>query len=130
VQHFSEEENDERRGLLKGHLRLEVSAVAMIDLDQGIRALTGRLRFDQGSHGVIAVFFYPLHGNCSFRPRFTAPRAGGCHILHSSHFSQGLVSGLSKQGPMFRNSYVTGHLWHEIARWPRGAVLIDGPQPP
>jgi hypothetical protein len=32
---------------------------------------------------------------------------------------------LSKQGPMFRNSYyVTGHLWHGIARWPRGSVFI------
>jgi hypothetical protein len=29
---------------------------------------------------------------------------------------------------MFRNSYVTGHLCHEIATWPRGPVLIDGPQ--
>jgi hypothetical protein len=31
-------------------------------------------------------------------------------------------------GPVFRNSYVTDHLWHEIARWPRGSVFIDGTQ--
>jgi hypothetical protein len=33
--------------------------------------------------------------------------------------------GLSKQGPMFRNSYVASHLLHEIATSPRGSVFID-----
>ena len=40
------------------------------------------------------------------------------------------LSGLSKQGAMFRNSYVAGHLCHEMATWPRGSVFIDGLQSP
>jgi hypothetical protein len=43
--------------LLKRHLCLEVSAVVMIDLDQGIRALTDPVRPRQPC-GVIAVFLY------------------------------------------------------------------------
>ena len=42
------------------------------------------------------------------------------------------LSRLSKQGQIFRNSYVTGHhLCHEIATWPRGPpVFIYGMQSP
>ena len=53
--------------------------------------LLPQIRFDQGSNGVIAVPLYPLPSSCSFRPRFTVSRARGCHTLHSSSFSQGLV---------------------------------------
>jgi hypothetical protein len=41
-----------------------------------------------------------------------------------------VLSGLRKQGPMFRNSYVTGHLYQDIATWPRGSVFINGTQSP
>jgi hypothetical protein len=75
--------------LLKGHMCLEVSAIAMIDLDDHIRG--SQIRFHQGNHGVIAVFLYPLYSNCPFRPRSEVSRARGCHILRSSFFSQGLV---------------------------------------
>jgi hypothetical protein len=50
---------------------LEVSAIAMIDLDDHIKG--SQIRFHQGGHGVIAVFFYPLHSNYSFRPKLIAP---------------------------------------------------------
>jgi hypothetical protein len=42
--------------LLNGHLCLEVSAIAMADLDDHIR--DSQIRFHLGSHGVIAVFLY------------------------------------------------------------------------
>ena len=79
--------------LLKRRLCLEVSAIAMTDLDNHIRdpATDPVLRFHQGGHGVIAVFLYPLHSNYSFRPRFIISRARGCHVLHSASFTQGLV---------------------------------------
>jgi hypothetical protein len=68
-------------GLLKRHLCLEVSAIAMIDLDDLIR--DSPIWFHQGSHGVIAVVLCPLHSNNSFRPRSTVSRAGGCHVRPS-----------------------------------------------
>ena len=51
-------------------------------------------------------------------------------ILFTRHLFLKALSGLSKQGPMFRNVYVTGHLCHEMATWPRGSVFIDGLQSP
>jgi hypothetical protein len=36
-------------------------------------------------------------------------------IFFTHHFFLKALSGLSKQGPMFRNSYVTGHLCHGAA---------------
>jgi hypothetical protein len=92
---------------------------------------TGGTHSVSQTHGVIAVFLYPLHSNYSFRPRFIVPRARGCHALHALFFLKAL-SGLSKQGQVFRNSYVTGHLCHEIATSymaeKAASVFIDGTQ--
>ena len=51
-------------------------------------------------------------------------------MLFTHHLFLKALSGLSKQGAMFRNSYVAGHLCHEMATWPRGSVFIDGLQSP
>jgi hypothetical protein len=32
-------------------------------------------------------------------------------MFFTRHFFLKALAGLSKQGPVFRNSYVTGHLW-------------------
>jgi hypothetical protein len=71
--------------------------------------------------GSSQCFYTPLHRNYSFRRRSKVSRAKGSHGLHSSFLA--VLSGLSKQGPVFRNSYVAGHLCHEIATCPRGSVL-------
>jgi hypothetical protein len=45
-------------------------------------------------------------------------------IFFTHHLFLKALSGLSKQGSMFRNSYVTGHLCHEIATWPRKGLGV------
>jgi hypothetical protein len=88
----------------------------MIDLDQGgIRALTDPVRpmSDQVSHGVIAVFFYRRPAQQLFlQAQVHSPQSKG--LSYPSlviFFSRPALSGLSKQGPVFRNSYapLPGH---------------------
>jgi hypothetical protein len=73
--------------LLKEHLCLEVSAIAMIDLDQDIKG--SQIRFHQSMPGAIAVFLYPIAQQLFLQAqvhRFIVPRARGCHVLHASFF--------------------------------------------
>jgi hypothetical protein len=44
--------------------------------------------------------------------------------LRSSFFFLQALSGLSKQGQVFRNSYVTSHLYHEIATSAEGLGVL------
>jgi hypothetical protein len=62
------------------------------------------LRFHQGGHGAIAVLLYPLHSNYPLRPRFTVSTEQGVVIVPTRHLFLKALSGLSKQGTMFRNS--------------------------
>jgi hypothetical protein len=98
----------------------------MIDLDDHIRGSGLTDRSGSAYQGIpVAIsddVMSHMYSNYSFRP-MSSPKQEIVTFCTSK-----ALSGLSKQGPMFRNSYVTGHLCHEIATWPRGPVFIDGPQ--
>jgi hypothetical protein len=75
------------------------------------------------------VFFISFTATIPSGPGSKSPEQGVVIFFHH-HFFLKALSGLSKQGQMFRNSYVTSHLRHEIDTWPRGPVFIDGTQSP
>ena len=76
--------------LLKGHLCLEVSAIAMIDLDLDIRG--SHIRSYQGIPGAISGAGVMSHVHQLFlQAQVVVPEAGDCYVFFSSFFSQGLV---------------------------------------
>jgi hypothetical protein len=80
--------------LLKRHLCFEVSAIAMIDLDEDIRG--SQIRFHQGIHGVIAVFLYPFAQQLFLQVQVHSLQSKRLSCSSLTIFSQGLV-GLSNK---------------------------------
>jgi hypothetical protein len=100
--------------LLKGNLCLEVSAIAMIDLDDCIRdSHAGPVppRQSWGHRSVFMSLAQQLFLQAQVRSLQSKRLPSPSLIIFSSR----PVPGLSKQGQMLRNSHVTSHLYHEIA---------------
>jgi hypothetical protein len=70
---------------------LEVLAIAMIDLDDFIRG--SQIRFYQGIPGAISGDFMSHVQQLFLQAHVVVPEAGGCYVLQSPFFYQGLLVG-------------------------------------
>jgi hypothetical protein len=100
--------------LLKGHLRLEVSAISHNRLISGYQGLADPVRSSKVVMGSSQCFYIPCSATVPSGPGSQSPEQEVVIFL-TRHLFLKALSGLSKQGPMFRNSYATGHLCHGIA---------------